>query len=107
MNKKILAHVNIYNSKLDSNGNTYWAMDITRNLDGAFAKGEISGYESNCIGAARVLFGDSSRFTCTRVEMGYREFCRFIKGWQYLGCRSEEINETVNRQFEESLKNNN
>ena len=106
MNQKILAHVNIYNSKIDSNGNTYWSMDITRNSDGAFAKGEISGYESNCLHAARVLFGDSSRFTCTRVEMGLCKFSRFIKGWDYLGCRSEEITENVNKQWDSWVEKN-
>jgi hypothetical protein len=100
MNKNLKYHGMIYNSKIDLNGNTYWALVITRLSDGKEAFGHIAGGESNCTWALKQMANDDwNQFFYNRSELSIREFNRLTKNWQYFGCTPDQIISEANNQF--------
>jgi len=82
----------IVHSKIDRNGNTYWAMKIHRTRDGRSAIGTISGGEGNGTYALRVWAeAEKCRYSYSVCEVPIREFGRLTRDWPYLGCTTAEI----------------
>lgn len=97
---KIKAHVLILKSKIDLNGNSYYACVITRTQDGKMASGQILGGESNVTYAMRVYFGDWESFIYTIQELPIREFNRMTKNMSYIRCTPDEINKNIDKQWD-------
>lgn len=83
---------NIINSKMDTNGNTYWLMEVIRTVDGACAHGIINGGGSNCKFALRNLAElDGCGYRYFTKEIGVREYNKQVKRSRYLGCEPKDI----------------
>jgi hypothetical protein len=77
-----------FNSKIDRNGNTYWAYKITSTQTGAVLRGKLGGSMrgalSHGIGAAMRKLGlDWDNVHLTETELPIREFNQLVKGWPY------------------------
>jgi len=96
---KVKAHFDIIKSKIDSSGNSYYALVAIRNRDRATARGIISGDESNCKAAAIEIYGVYENFTYTVIEVPYREYVIITKNWPDLGCTAKEISSNVEQDW--------
>lgn len=94
-----------YSSIVNSFGNWYCAIKVIRLSDGAEAYGTIQGHESNAEAACNVLSGGWNFDRYTR-ELKIREFNKFVKGWDDLGCTPDQIIPNLEKQFTESLVEN-
>lgn len=102
----ITAFLTIINSKMDRNGNRYWAFTYTDVLTGISVSATISGGESNISGIRRCMgrvngWDDSIR--TVRKEMPIREFQRFTKGLPYAGCAPEELASFIKKGIADEL----
>ena len=91
----IKAILTIYNSKIDRNGNVYWAFRWFDTITSKAVTASISGGESNISCIPRVLGLDFMEVVCQSEEMGIREFNRFTKKLPYAGCTPDELAEFI------------
>ena len=85
-------HFEIISSRMDKNGNRYWAVRV-------YVAGQQTRIGTICANnvasALRHHFGDwdSVRTGCTQseIELPIREFDRLVKGVPHFGCTGEEI----------------
>jgi hypothetical protein len=97
---KILAVLEIIQSKPDIYGNTYTAMVVTNTETGKIASGKISGGSSNCEYALlEMTGGEWGNFTTSKVEIGIREWNRRFNHAEYLGCTPDQINPNILKQW--------
>lgn len=93
---KILYVLNILHSRPDLYGNRYYSIEVIRTSDGATARGTISGGESNCTYALRLLAeAEETQYTSTVTELPIREYNRLVKNWPYMGCTPDQINPAI------------
>lgn len=81
-------------SRRDSSGNVYWAFRYTDHDTGKIITGLISGGESNIYSILRHwnVPDDWDRSILYSIrEVGKREFKQLTKGWDYAGCRPEDL----------------
>jgi len=97
------------NSKIDKNGNCYYAFIYTDNTTEKVVQATISGGESNIYAirgaCGMVLHGkdgwnDGIRFSSE--EMPIRKFDQLTKGWEYAGCRPETLAQFIKTKLEEA-----
>jgi hypothetical protein len=92
---KIIATLTAYHSKIDRNGNTYWAFTYLCNETGKTACGTVSGGESNISSIIYEMNGGQWKHPAdhafTVVELPIREFNRMVKPWKHAGCTGEEL----------------
>ena len=88
---QIKAHITIYHSKIDRNGNTYWAFTYTDNMTGKSASGTVCGGESNVLQLRNGPDGWDEGITYHVDRLPIREFNRLVKGWKHAGCTGEEL----------------
>ena len=99
---QIKYHIAHYHSKLDLNGNTYWAAQITRNSDGKTISLQ-SDHSSNVNNAVRLLCGDEwGHQTETTSSWPIRRFNAWTKTWPYLGCTGKELAAGIKQAFRTS-----
>jgi hypothetical protein len=83
----------IFSSKLDRNGNTYWAFRFTECKTGRRVVGQAPA-ESNltCVFNHKQFRGWAwSEVHVGRTTLGYREFVRKTGDWPYAGCTPDEL----------------
>lgn len=78
----------IYNSKRDTNGNTYWAFQFTH-FGKILANGTVASNNFN----TRDLNENGIEYVYQ--ELSIREFNRLTKDWQYAGCNWEDIRQHI------------
>jgi len=91
---KYRALLEAINSKMDRNGNTYWALRYTDFETGQVICGTISGGESNIDCVRRhmgVVDGWDYGIMRQNLELPIREYNRLTKDWKYAGCSPEEL----------------
>lgn len=75
-------------------GNTYWALRYIDHKTGKIVEGMVSGGESNIYSILR-YWGkkdDWNRSILFNVfTLKKREFKELTKGWEYAGCRSDDL----------------
>lgn len=98
---RIKAILKAINSKMDRNGNTYWAFSFTDCKTGKTVNATICGGESNIYAIIRhwnVKLNDWDRsIHFEREELPIREFNRLTKNWQYAGCNSQELAQFIKK----------
>lgn len=98
--RTINGRLEILNSRLDVNGNRYWAFRFTDFITGREVVATYSGGESN---ARAMLHGwnpdqpqDWDRsIMVEESELKIREFNRLVKDWPYAGCEPAELRQFV------------
>ena len=92
----------IFNSAADRAGNVYWAMSVVRTEDGAQAFGTVTGGESNCTWALRLMSKQDGfvDYHYSTGEMRIRAFNNRVKDWPHLWCTDDEIIPALRKQFE-------
>ncbi len=79
-------------SKMDRNGNCYWAMRVTDTETGKTVEGTVSGGESNIDSASRMMVSMQSNERHFSTSMlGVREFEQLTKAWEYAGCAPKDL----------------
>lgn len=81
------------NSRADVYGNRYYGFIYTDHESGKQVRAMISGGESNVNSIAYHMSGEQwvDDHIYTRYELPIREFNRLTKGWEYAGCRGDEL----------------
>ena len=82
--------VDVYNSKLDRNGNTYWAYVVTDVRSGNTVTGKLGGSARGvAAGIMRKLGYEWEEVHTTEHELPVREFDRLVKSWPYRDSADE------------------
>lgn len=77
--------VDVYNSRIDRNGNTYWAYVVTDVRSGAYVQSLLGGSaRGNAQHIIRELGYEWSDFHLTEHELPIRQFDRMVKGWPHI-----------------------
>ena len=78
--------VNVYNSRADVYGNSYWAMMVTDTESGESVVGILGGSaRGNAAHYVRGLGYEWSDIHISETEFPIRQFNRKVKGWPYIG----------------------
>lgn len=80
-----------YNSRLDQNGNRYWAFRAISTTTGLAAEGTVTGGESNIACLLRPLGLAWNQVHTHHTALGKREFRSLTKPWPHAGCAPEEL----------------
>ena len=104
---KYKATLTCFNSRMDGNGNRYFAFSYTDHVTGKVINGKISGGESNIYAikgsAGKALHGVNGwndEIAFNAVEMLIRPYNRMVKDWEYAGCRPETLAQFIKDELE-------
>jgi hypothetical protein len=99
----VTATLRVLNSKLDRNGNTYWAFEFIDHVTGKSCAGALGGSARG--NADSIRFGYStpgewdSSIRTEYVEMGKRDFDRLTKDYPYAHGSTNELSAWVKAQL--------
>lgn len=94
----LVATLTAINSRIDRNGNCYWAFTFVDHATGKTVCGKVSGGESNIRSIIFELNGGSwepRNVQFLTQELPIREFNKLTKKWAYGGCTGKELVEYV------------
>ena len=103
---KIKHILEIFQSKLNRNGNTEWAIRYTSAITGRSAEMTVDGGEDNCRSVILELNGGEwgNNYHSTVRCLPAREFNRLTKDWPLGGCLSKSLADEIKKQLREQTK---
>ena len=100
---KITGTLEAIYSRRDKNGNCYWAMKYIDHKTGKVVCGTVSGGEGNIRGILRNWNNPDDWDRSVRFDvrdMAIREYEQMTKGWEYAGCRPEDLADFIREKLQ-------